>query len=204
MVRILILYYSATGNVFKMAQAVAKGIVELPDAMADLRRVPETLPPEKMKANPAMRAAAKAQKEVSIATLADLEKCDGLVLGTPTRFGNMCQQMKAFIDSTGKHWVEGWLVDKPAGVFCCTNTLHGGQETTLISTYLPLLHHGMIIVGVPQTTPELAKADKGGSYYGASAVVGSRAGEPPTANDLAIARILGQRVAWVASKLRGR
>jgi NAD(P)H dehydrogenase (quinone) len=202
MVRILVLYYSATGNVFKMAQAVAKGVVEVSDAMADLRRVPETLPPESAKGNPAMKAAAKAQRDVSVATLADLEKCDGLVLGTPTRFGNMCQQMKAFIDTTGKLWVEGFLTDKPAGVFCSTGTLHGGQETTLITSYIPLLHHGMILLGVPPNDPDLAKANRGGSYYGASAVVGSRTGNPPTENDLAIAQTLGRRVAWVASKLK--
>lgn len=201
--KILVLYYSATGNVFKLAQGAVEGIAEIEGASAVLRRVPETLPPEIIASNPAMKAAAEAQKDVSIATLQDLEHCDGLVLGTPTRFGNMCAQMKTFIDSTGGLWIKRSLVDKPAGLFCGSNTLHGGQETTLIASYLPLLHHGMIIVGVPYTITEMAEADKGGSPYGASTVVGSRGDQPPTKNDLTVVRALGRRVAWMASKLRG-
>lgn len=200
--KILVLYYSATGNMFKLAQAVVEGVREVPGAQPALRRVPEILPMEKVLGNPAMKAAAEAQKDVPVAKLEDLETCDGLVLGTPTRFGNMAAQVKAFLDGTGGLWVKGALAGKPAAFFCGSNTLHGGQETTLVSSYLPLLHHGMIIVGVPPTLPELAAADRGGSYYGASAVVGTRAGDPPSEKDLVIARALGKRLAWIASKLR--
>ena len=199
--KILVLYYSATGNVFKLAQGVIEGIAEVEGVRGFLRRVPETLPPEKIAANPAMKAAAEAQKDVSIATLQDLENCDGLVLGTPALFGNMCAQMKAFIDSTGGLWTRHALVGKPAGFFCATNTLHGGQETSLLASYLPFLHHGMIIVGVPYSVAGLSEADRGGSPYGASAVVGTRAGEPPTKQDMTIARELGKRVARVTLKL---
>ncbi len=173
------------------------------EARKPIRRVPETLPPEMVEGNPAMKAAAEAQKDIPTATLEDLETCDGLVLGTPTRFGNMAAQMKAFIDGTGGLWVKGSLADKPVGFFCGSNTLHGGQETTLLSSYIPMLHHGMLIVELPPTVPQLAEVDKGSSFYGASAVVGSRGGNPPTETDLAIAKALGKRVAQVASKLRG-
>jgi len=114
------------------------------EARKPIRRVPETLPPEMVEGNPAMKAAAEAQKDIPTATLEDLETCDGLVLGTPTRFGNMAAQMKAFIDGTGGLWVKGSLADKPVGFFCGSNTLHGGQETTLLSSYIPMLHHGMV------------------------------------------------------------
>ncbi|TKJ38516.1 NAD(P)H:quinone oxidoreductase, type IV [candidate division LCP-89 bacterium B3_LCP] len=201
--KILVLYYSATGNIFKMAQAVTKGITEVPGVVGNLRRVPETLPQEEIRSNPAMKATAELQRDVSIVSKKDLIKCDGLVLGTPTRFGNMCAQMKAFIDSTGDLWSKGTLVDKPAGVFCSSNSLHGGQESTLLATYLPLLHHGMLIVGLPFSLPELMKADLGGSPYGATTVVRTSEGQGPTENDLAIARALGRRVATFTAKLRG-
>ncbi|MCS6860291.1 MAG: NAD(P)H:quinone oxidoreductase, partial [Abditibacteriales bacterium] len=149
MPRILVLYYSMYGNVFRMASAVAEGAKEVEGAEVDIKTVPELIPDHVVQSNPAMKAAKELQKDVPIATPEELANYDAILVGTPTRFGNMCAQMRNFWDQTSRLWMSGALIGKPAGVFCSTGSLHGGQETTLISTMLTLFHHGMILVGVP-------------------------------------------------------
>lgn len=198
--RILILYYSMYGNTFQMAQSLAEGISEIPEAEAQLRQVPDLLPEKIILENEGVRKAKEMQKDVPVATLDDLRNCDGLILGAPTRYGNMCGQMRNFIDQTGSLWQEGALVGKPAGLFTSTATMHGGQETTLVSMSFTLLHHGMLIVGVPYTTPELISTTTGGTPYGASHVAGMGLA-PLSAAEKEICRVLGKRVAEIARKL---
>ena len=198
--RIMVLYYSMFGNTFKMAKAIAGGI-DASGCEAVLRTVPELVPDKMIQANPAMKRAKEEQADVPVAAIDELSGIDGIILGSPTRFGNMCSQLRNFLDQTGPLWMKGALVDKPAGVFCCTASLHGGQETTLISMMLTLIHHGAIIVGVPYSVRELATTPSGGTPYGPTAVVGEISANPPTAIDLKIASELGKRVAKVAKKL---
>ncbi len=199
--RILILYYSMYGNNFLMAKAVGKGIEEA-EGEVILRTVPELVPQKVIDSDERIKEAKKMQKDVPVAKLEDLENIDGIILGSPTRFGNMCSQLRNFLDQTGSLWMKGVLVNKPAGVFCCTASLHGGQETTLISMMFTLLHHGAIIVGVPYSVKELVETKKGGTPYGPTAVVGVTASEPPTEIDLKIAKELGKRVTSIAKKLK--
>lgn len=199
--RILILYYSMYGNNFLMAKAVSGGIEEA-GGEGILRTVPELLPQKVVDSDERIRKAKEMQKNVPIAKLEDLENIDGIILGSPTRFGNMCSQLRNFLDQTGALWMKGALIGKPAGVFCCTATLHGGQETTLISMMFTLLHHGAIIVGVPYSVKELVETQKGGTPYGPTAVAGPMADNPPTEIDLKIARELGKRVTQVAQKCK--
>jgi len=198
---ILVLYYSMFGNTHRMAQAVCEGIAST-GALARLRQVPDLLPDDVIASDVRIRAAKDAQKEVPTATLEDFAGIDGIVLGSPTRFGNMCSQMRNFLDRTGSLWMKAALAGKPAGVFCCTGTLHGGQESTLLSMMLTLLHHGCIIIGVHPATPELFRTTGGGSPYGASAVVGPSADIPPLPEDLAVAAALGARVAECARRMK--
>ncbi len=198
--RIGVLYYSMTGNTFLMAQAVCRGIEET-GGHAVLRTVPELLPKELIESDERIKKSKDAQKEVIIAQVDELTEFDGLILGSPTRFGNMCSQLRNFLDQTGGLWVKGALIDKPAGVFCCTASLHGGQETTLISMIFTLLHHGAVIVGVPYSVKELIETKRGGTPYGPTAVVGAMAEQSPTDIDFKIAGELGKRVSKVARKL---
>lgn len=193
---ILVLYYSRTGKVAQLARLVARGIGEVPGARARLRSVPPVAPVTAIAEPPEPDAGAP------YATREDLRECAGLVLGSPTRFGNMAAPLKYFIDSTAAEWASGTLVGKPAGVFTSTSTMHGGQETTLTSMMLPLLHHGMLIVGVPYTEAALNRTLGGGSPYGASHV-GSVSGENQISDDEhTIARALGRRVAEIAVRLK--
>ncbi|MCX7705947.1 MAG: NAD(P)H:quinone oxidoreductase [bacterium] len=202
-VRILVLYYSMYGNVFKMAQEVCNGVSEVENAQPILRKVPDLLPEAVVKKNTDIQRAIEWQKDVQVATLDDLRKCDGLVLGTPTRFGNMCSQMRNFLDKTGPLWLEGALIGKPAGIFTSSVSLHGGQESTCLSAMLTLLHHGMIIVGIPSGTPELMKTKTGGTPYGASHVVGLEQNfKELSEEEKVLCRFLGHRVASVTFKLK--
>jgi len=201
--KVLVLYYSMYGNNFLMAKAVGKGITKA-GGEAILRTVPELLPQSVIDADKNIQKAKELQKDVPVATLADLENIDGIILGSPTRFGNMCAQLRNFLDQTGSLWMKGALVDKPAGAFCTTASMHGGQETTLISMMFTLLHHGAIIAGVPYSVPELTTTQKGGTPYGPTAVVGIKADEPPVAGDLKMAQVLGERVATFAAKLQSK
>jgi NAD(P)H dehydrogenase (quinone) len=167
----------------------------------DIKTVPEVIPAEVIEGNDAIRKAKQEQAAVPVSKPDELGDYDGIIVGTPTRFGNMCSQMRNFWDQTGGLWMKGALVDKPVGTFCSTATLHGGQETTIIASALTFLHHGMIVVGVPYTVPELSTPEAGGSPYGPSHVAGNPPVNPITTDDEAVCRALGKRVAEVAQKL---
>lgn len=197
MIEILVLYYSRNGATARMARLVARGIEEVPGARARLRSVPPVATVTTTAAAPVPEDGAPYVEH------ADLADCAGLLLGSPTRFGNMAAPLKHFLDGTGAEWASGTLVGKPAGVFTATSTQHGGQESTLLSMALPLLHHGMLLVGLPFTEPALNATTGGGTPYGAShvsGVDGERAIDP---HEHALARALGRRVAGVALRLEG-
>ncbi|MDH4180229.1 MAG: NAD(P)H:quinone oxidoreductase [Armatimonadota bacterium] len=198
--KVLVLYYSMTGNVYRMAKLVADGVREA-GAEAVIKTVPELVPAEAIAGNELVQKAKKEQADVPIATPSELPDYDAIIIGTPTRFGDMCAQLRNFWDQTGSLWGSGALVGKPAGVFCCSNTLHGGQETTIITTMLTCLHHGMVIVGVPYTVPEISTPQAGGSPYGPSHVAGRPPTNPITPDVEVVCRALGARVAEVATKL---
>ena len=198
--KIMVLYYSMSGNTFLMAKAVCKGIEE-EGGEPILRTVAELLPQAVIDGNEKIKKAKEMQKDIPVVKLTELEKIDGMILGSPTRFGNMCSQLRNLLDQTGSLWAKGALIGKPAGVFCCTASLHGGQETTLISMMFTLLHHGAIIVGVPYSVKELAQTQRGGTPYGPTAVVGELGDQAPTEIDLKIAQELGKRVAKIAQRL---
>jgi len=192
---ILVLYYSRAGAVRQMAKLVARGIDGVSGARARLRTVPtvstvcEAVEPE------------VPESGAPYAELKDLEECAGLAMGSPTRFGNMAAPLKYFLDSTSGLWLKGALSGKPAAVFTSTATFHGGQETTLVSMMLPLLHHGMFIVGLPYTEPELSSTSTGGSPYGASHVAGVDAARVISSEEQRLCVALGHRLATAALKL---
>ena len=205
MMKILILFYSAYGHIYKMAQAVAEGVKEVPGAEPVLMRVPETLPPEVLKAT-GVDQASKAFQHIPVATIDDLANADAVIFGTPTRFGNMIGQMRAFLDSTGSLWQKGSLVGKAGSVFTSSATQHGGQESTILSFHITLLHHGMVIVGLPYSFQGQMRIDEitGGSPYGASTIAGGQGERQPSENELAAARFQGRHVAEIAKKLSGK
>ncbi len=195
MADVLVLYYSATGSVRTLAQAVARGVDSVDGMRARVRTVPKVAP---VVDKPAAAVPAEGAPYVE---RRDLEECAGLALGSPTRFGNMAAPLKYFIDGLGPEWARGTLAGKPAAVFSSTSTMHGGQETTLLSMMLPLLHHGMLIVGIPYTEPDLNSTRSGGSPYGASHVSGTTNDRPVTEEESRLAFALGKRLAGVAKKL---
>lgn len=201
--RILVVFYSTYGHIFRMAKAVGEGVREA-GGEPILKQVAELVPEESWSED--VKKAKEAMKDVPVADpRTDLEGIDGVVVGTPTRFGNMCAQMRNFWDRTGGVWVKGSLIGKPAAVFTSSNTQHGGQETTIIATHLTLLHHGFVIVGLPYSFREQMTMEEitGGSPYGASTIAGS--GPPykrmPTANELQLAKGLGKHLTTIARKL---
>jgi NAD(P)H dehydrogenase (quinone) len=200
--KILVVYYSMYGHVHRMAEAVAEGASTVAGAEVALRRVPETLPAEVLEKMGAV-AAQKDMASVPVCTVEELAGADAILFGTPTRFGNMCGQLRQFLDATGQLWAKGALVGKVGGVFTSTATQHGGQETTLISTIVTLLHHGMVVVGLPYSFQGQMRNDEitGGSPYGASTVAGTAGERTPTANELEGARYQGRHAAEVAAKL---
>jgi len=202
--KILVVYYSMYGHVLKLARAAAAGAQTVEGAEVVLRRVQElemNLP--KVQGSKHAQEVLARQQDIPIATLDDLRAADGVIFGTPTRFGNMCAQMKQYFDSAVDLWVQGTLEGKPAGVMVSTATTHGGQETTCLTMMAPLLHLGMIIVGVPYSTPGMLHTEgRGGTPYGATTVAGGKNDLEPAPEDLEIARALGRRVAKVAQKLR--
>lgn len=204
MTKILVVFYSMYGNTAKLAKAVADGARSVDGVEVKSRQVKDLLPKKAIEGNPRIKNVKKELADIKIATKDDLKWADGVLFGSPTRFGNMSAQLKQYLDRTSQLWMEGSLIGKPAGVFTSTSTLHGGQESTLLSMMIPLLHHGMIILGVPYSEEKLFSLELGGgSPYGASSISGPTAENPPTEKDLAIARTLGKRVAEVAKKLRG-
>lgn len=198
MVKVLILYYSMYGHVETMAEACAQGVREVEGVEAVIRRVPEILPEDRARA-----MGVKLDQAAAIATPEELANFDAIIFGAPTRFGNMAAQMRNFLDQTGKLWVEGALIGKVASVFTSTGTQHGGQETTITSFHSTLLHHGMVIVGVPYSCKGLTIMTEitGGSPYGASTLAGSDGQRIPSANELEIARFQGRHVATIARRL---
>lgn len=202
MAKILVVYYSLYGHTYRMAEAVAEGAREVEGVEVEVKTVPELIPDEVIRSNEGMKAAKELQQDVPLATVEDLGAADAVIVGSPTRFGNMCSQMRNFWDQTGELWLKGALIGKPAGVFCSTASLHGGQETTLLSMMLTLFHHGMILVGVPYSVPELLSTTQGGTPYGPSHTAGPTGEQPLTEEERAICKALGRRVAEVAKKLK--
>ncbi|MDD2338353.1 MAG: NAD(P)H:quinone oxidoreductase [Geobacteraceae bacterium] len=202
--KILIVYYSMYGHVLQLAQAAAEGVETVDGMQAALRRTEEFETVNRViDGNEFASQIRDKQRNIPVCTLNDLEEADGILFGSPTRYGNMAAQMKQLIDSTASLWLKGSLEGKPAGVFTSTASTHGGQETTLLTMMAPLLHLGMIIVGVPYSVPGMLHTEgRGGTPYGASTVAGARGELTPTAEDLEIARAQGRRIAEAAKKLR--
>jgi NAD(P)H dehydrogenase (quinone) len=206
MARIQVVFYSMYGHVHTLAQAVAEGAREVEGAQVSLWQVPELVPPEALERVGAATARA-AFADVPVAQPAQLAEADAIIFGTPTRFGNMAAQMRNFLDQTGGLWAKGALIGKIGSVFASTATQHGGQETTITSFHTTLLHHGMIIVGVPYSEPGLTQMDEigGGTPYGATTLAGGDGSRQPSAVELTIARFQGRHVAQIAVALeRGR
>ena len=204
MCRVLIVHYSMYGHTYKMAEAVAAGVHEVAGCEAVVKRVPETLPTEVL----GMMGALDAQlgmANIPIAMVNDLAEADAIIFGTPTRFGNMCGQMRQFLDATGGLWMKGSLVGKVGSVFTCSATQHGGQESTILSFHTTLLHHGMVVVGLPYAFAGQMGVTEitGCSPYGASTIAGGQGERMPSANELAGARYQGAHVARIALKLKG-
>ena len=195
---ILILYYSRTGHVAQMARLLARGVAQVEEVRARLRQVPPVAPVTEQAAPPTPDEGAPYVEK------ADLAECAGLILGSPTRFGNMSAPLKHFIDTLGAEWASGTLVGKPAAVFTSTSTMHGGQESTLLSMMLPLLHHGMLLVGIPFTEAALNNTHTGGTPYGLSHVAGLKGENPISEDERTLALALGRRVAEAARKLDSR
>jgi NAD(P)H dehydrogenase (quinone) len=195
MADILVLYYSASGSVRALAQSVARGIESVEGMRARVRTVPKVAA---VIDKPAPAVPSEGAPDVEAR---DLEECAGLALGSPTRFGNMAAPLKHFIDGLGAEWSRGTLAGKPAAVFSSTATMHGGQEITLVSMMVPLLHHGMLIVGLPYTEPELNSTRSGGTPYGATHVSGTANDRPVSDEESKLAFALGKRLATVAKKL---
>ena len=195
MTEILVLYYSAGGSVREMAQLVARGVNQVAGASARVRTVPPVAPRTEVAEPPVP------DKGAPYVEPADLEQCAGVALGSPTRFGNMAAPLKYFLDTTGALWAKGALAGKPAAVFTSTASLHGGQETTLVSMMLPLLHHGMLIVGLPYSLPEVNHTASGGTPYGASHWAGPADDKPLTEDERTLCLALGKRLAETAVKL---
>jgi NAD(P)H dehydrogenase (quinone) len=199
MAKVLVVYYSMYGHIETMANAVAEG-ARGAGATVDVRRVPDLVPEEV-----ARKAGAKLDQVAPLAKVDELANYDAIIFGTPTRFGNMCAQMRNFLDQTGGLWFHGKLVGKVGSVFTSTASQHGGQETTITSFHTTLLHHGMVIVGTPYVIPELQEMNEviGGSPYGAGTLSGGDGSRQPSAKELNIARFQGKHVAQIAAKLAG-
>jgi len=198
MAEILVLYYSPGGTTAEMANIIARGVEQVDGMQARLRTVPPVSPVSEQVAD------AVPEHGAPYASNDDLEQCEGLVLGAPTHFGNMPAALKHFIDNTGPLWMSGALAGKPAGVFTASTSLHGGQETTLLTMMLPLLHHGMLIVGLPYTQVELIRTRTGGTPYGASRLTDDLETHPLSEEERTLCLTLGRRVAETADRLSGR
>jgi len=201
--KVLIVYYSAYGHLHKMAEAVAEGVRQIEGAVAVMRRVPETLPEEVLEKMGALEAQ-RSMSHVPICSVEELADADAVIFGTPTRFGNMCGQMRQFLDATGQLWAQGALVGKVGSVFTSSATQHGGQESTILSFHITLLHQGFVVVGLPYTFQGQMRMDEitGGSPYGASTIAGRSGERMPSENEMEAARFQGRHVAGIASKLK--
>ena len=200
--KVLVVFYSTYGHIYKMAEAVAEGAKKLAGTEVEIRRVPETLPQEVL----AKMGAIEAQKQFShipVCAVDELPKADAIIFGTPTRFGNMCGQMRQFLDATGQLWAKGALVGKVGSVFTSSATQHGGQESTILTFHVTLLHQGFVVVGLPYAFQGQMRIDEitGGSPYGASTIAGGDGSRMPSENELEAARFQGKHVATIAAKL---
>lgn len=201
--KLLVVFYSLYGHVYKMAEAAAAGARQVEGVEVDIRRVPETLTNEVI----AKMGATEAQKglaHIPVCTVDELAAADAILFGTPTRFGNMCGQMRQFLDATGKLWLEGALIGKPGGVFTSSATQHGGQESTILSFHITLLHQGMVVVGLPYSFQGQMGVEeiKGGSPYGASTIAGVQGERFPSLIELDAARFQGRHLAQIGKKLK--
>jgi NAD(P)H dehydrogenase (quinone) len=204
-VKVQVVFYSMYGHIYKMAEAIAEGARGVDGVTVSLLQVPELVPDKALEESGAKQAR-QAFAQVPVAKTADLADADGIIFGTPTRFGNMCAQMRNFMDQTGGLWMKGALVGKVGSVFASTATQHGGQETTITSFHSTLLHHGMIIVGVPYAEARLMnmKEITGGTPYGATTLADTNGSRQPTANELEIARFQGKHVASITKRLHAK
>lgn len=200
--KVLVVFYSTYGHIYKMAEAVAEGAKAVAGAEVEIRRVPETLPQDVLEKMGAVEAQ-KTFSHVPVCTVEELAQADAVIFGTPTRFGNMCGQMRQFLDATGSLWAEGALVGKVGSVFASSATQHGGQESTLLTFHVTLLHHGFVVVGLPYAFQGQMRIDEisGGSPYGATTIAGGDGSRMPSENELAAARFQGKHVAEIAAKL---
>ena len=202
--KVLIVYYSMYGHIHRMAEAIAEGVRSVSGAEVVLRRVPETLPSDVLEKMGAVEAQ-KAMAAVPICSVEELASADAVIFGTPTRFGNMCGQMRQFLDATGQLWSQGALIGKVGSVFASSATQHGGQESTILSFHITLLHQGFVIVGLPYSFQGQMRVDEitGGSPYGASTIASGTGERMPSENELEAARFQGRHVATIAAKLAG-
>lgn len=200
--KVLVVFYSAYGHVYRMAQAVADGARSVDGAKVEMRKVPETLP-ESLRKQIGVFDAQKAWEDVPVCTVDELATADAIIFGAPTRYGNVCSQMRAFLDATGPLWAKHALVGKVGSAFTSSNTQHGGQESTILSFHTTLLHHGMIIVGLPYAFEGQSRGDQitGCSPYGASTIAGPDGKRIPSENELEGARYQGRHVAQITAKL---
>ena len=202
MTKIQVVFYSMYGHVYRLAEAVAEGARQVPDTEVVLYQVPELVPEKELEKSGA-KAARQAFAHIPVAQPSKLAEADAIIFGTPTRFGNMCAQMRNFLDRTTQLWLKGALIGKIGSVFASTATQHGGQETTITSFHTTLLHHGMIVVGVPYSQQGLLnmKEITGGTPYGATTLAAADGSRQPTENEIAIAKFQGKHVAEIAGKL---
>jgi NAD(P)H dehydrogenase (quinone) len=200
--KVLVVFYSTYGHVYKMAEAIAEGAKTVAGAQVEIRRVPETLPREVLEKMGAVDAQ-NVFAQIPECTVDDLASADAVIFGTPTRFGNMCGQMRQFLDATGQLWANGSLVGKVGSVFTSTATQHGGQESTILTFHVTLLHHGFLVVGLPYAFQGQMRMDEitGGSPYGATTIAGGDGSRMPSENELEAARFQGKHVAGIAAKL---
>ena len=200
--KVLVVFYSMYGHIYRLAEAITGGAREVVGTQVEMRRVPETLPEEVLKKMGAIEAQ-KTFAHIPVCKVDELPSAHAIIFGTPTRFGNMCGQMRQFLDATGQLWAEGALVGKVGSVFTSSATQHGGQESTILSFHITLLHQGMIVVGLPYTFQGQMRIDEitGGSPYGASTIAGGKGERLPSENELAAARFQGKHVATIAFKL---
>ena len=200
--KVLIVYYSTYGNVYRMANLVAEGVKEIPGVQPVVRTVPELIPKSVIDSREDMKAGREMQQDMPLVTLDDFREAGAIAFGTPTRFGNVSAQLKNQIDQLTSLWLKGELEGKPAGVFVSTGSLHGGQETTILTLMAPLLHLGMILVGVPYSTQELFTTQGGGSPYGPGHVAGADNKRQIDEQEAVICRALGRRLAVIGLKLQ--
>jgi NAD(P)H dehydrogenase (quinone) len=200
--KVLVVFYSMYGHIYRLAEAIAEGARTMAGTQVEMRRVPETLAEEVLKKMGAVDAQ-KAFAHIPVCKTEELASADAIIFGTPTRFGNMCGQMRQFLDATGQLWANGALVGKVGSVFASSATQHGGQESTILSFHITLLHQGMVIVGLPYAFQGQMRMDEitGGSPYGTSTIAGGKGERMPSENEIAAARFQGKHVASIASKL---